>query len=155
MNLLKKIRNLIKKYLLPRRWLFVDDNRQPPLYLNRVFDVVKNYDEFVEYIETFGVPEVISFDHDLHMEHTLYFFENGGFREPPDPNNAIFTNKTGYDCAKWLLEYCDANNLNLKNIIVHSRNPLGQRNIYNLICNYQMKKYDKINCRIMSWKNLK
>jgi hypothetical protein len=132
----------------------VDDNRQPPLHLSRIFDTVKNYEEFVEYIESYGIPELISLDHDLHLEHTNYFFDNGGFLETPDPLYANFKFKTGYDCAKYLIDYCNKTGKNLNTIIVHSQNPKGQINIYNLVTNYQIERYNKINCRIMSWKNL-
>lgn len=154
MKLFRKLFILIKKYLLPRRWLFLDDIRQPPLHLDRIFDVVRNYDEFVEYIETYGVPEVISMDHDLHQEHSTYFWDNGGFREPPDPMYVNFKFKTGYDCAKWLIDYCEITGQKLNNVIVHSHNPKGKTNIYNLISDYQMREYKQINCRIMSWKNI-
>ena len=84
----KKIRRFFKRLLRrfePAKWLFLDDLRHPPLHLNRMFDVVRSYDDFVEYIETYGVPELISMDHDLDREHTLFFYDNGGFRNPPDP----------------------------------------------------------------------
>jgi hypothetical protein len=96
------VKRLFKRFIRifqSERWLFLDDTRRPPLYLSELFDVVRTYDEFVEYIETYGIPEVISLDHDLNMEHTNFFFENGGFRNPPDPKYEIFKFKTGYDCA--------------------------------------------------------
>lgn len=152
-----KLKRFLKRavaLLFPRKWLFLDDVRNPPRRLNRIFDVVRNYEEFVEYIETYGVPELISFDHDLHLEHTVYFFDNGGFVNPPDPRYVIFVNKTGYDCAVWLLDYCDRTGKDLKQVVVHSHNPFGQRNIFNLICNYQNIRYNNINCRILKWDNL-
>lgn len=152
MNVLRK---LIKKYFFPRRWLFLDDFREPPSHLKKVFDVVRNYDEFVDYIEWFGVPDVISFDHDLHPEHTIFFFDNGGFRNPPDPMFELFKNKTGYDCAEWLISYCKRTGQEFKYVIVHSHNPIGQKNIFNLICNYQKHKYKTINCKIIRWKHQK
>lgn len=154
MVLLKKAKTLIKKYILPRRWLFVDDNRNPPVHLSRIFDTVRSYDEFVDYIQTYGVPELISLDHDLHLEHTNYFFDNGGFLESPDPQYGNFKFKTGYDCAKWLIEYCDKTGKKLNMVTIHSQNPKGKNNIYELITNYQLEKYNKKNCTIMTWKNL-
>ena len=38
--------------------------------------VVKNYDEFTEYIEKNGIPDYISFEHDLAPEHTIDFVNN-------------------------------------------------------------------------------
>ena len=57
--------------------LFLDDIRIPKDAINLVpssfnkfywendWDIVKNYDEFVQYIEVNGVPKFVSFDHDL------------------------------------------------------------------------------------------
>ena len=57
--------------------LFLDDIRIPkdainliPTNFNRFYwendwDIVRNYDEFVLHIEMNGVPEFVSFDHDL------------------------------------------------------------------------------------------
>jgi len=154
----KKIRRFFKRLLRgfePAKWLFLDDLRHPPLHLNRMFDVVRSYDDFVEYIETYGVPELISMDHDLDREHTLFFYDNGGFRNPPDPKFENFKFKTGYDCALWLIEYCKGNNLELKKVIVHSHNPIGSKNIYEVISGYQLKINKTISCKIKSWKHQK
>jgi len=48
-----------------------------------------------------------------------------------------FTEKTGYHCAKWLIDYCMDNNEELpKEIIIHSMNPYGSRNIKSLFDTY-------------------
>lgn len=154
MWIIKRIKRFLKSFG-PERWLFLDDSREPPLHLNRLFDIVRSYDEFVEYIETYGVPVVISLDHDLHPEHTSFFFERGGFKNPPNPHNEIFKFKTGYDCAVWLVDYCEKNDKKLRHIFVHSHNPHGQRNIYNVIAEYQKKKYGTIKCKIIKWKHPK
>ena len=62
--------------------LFLDDIRVPfdcakymrpddlkYMYEDEQWDVVRTYDDFVGYIEHFGVPDLISFDHDLADEH--------------------------------------------------------------------------------------
>lgn len=151
LKILEKLKRYFKKYFLPTRWLFLDDIRNPPGHLIMVFDTVRSYDEFVEYIEFYGVPKLISFDHDLDREHTMFFFERGGFRNPPNPINEIFEKKTGYDCALWLIEYCESNKLELPYIIVHSRNPLGSENIYNLISGYRKKTGKEIKLKSMRW----
>jgi hypothetical protein len=46
--------------------LYLDDERTP--FDSRI-DVVRNFDGFVAYITTKGVPDLISFDHDLSSEH--------------------------------------------------------------------------------------
>lgn len=91
--------------------LFLDDCRIPP---TDGWTVVKSYDEFCFCIETHGLPKMISFDHDLADVHY-----NGDYS----------TEKTGYDCAKWLVEYCVDNNLKLPEFECHSMNPVGKRNI--------------------------
>lgn len=118
--------------------LYLDDIRTPK---TDCWEIVRTYDEFVKYIETNGVPDVISFDHDLAKEHTKYYFENGGHENPPNPLNQQFNEKTGYDAAKWLCEYCWTNGLPLPEWNVHSANPVGSDNIKFLLNNFQ-KKYN-------------
>lgn len=50
--------------------------------------------------------------------------------------------KTGFDCAKFLVEYCMENNLKLPEFYVHSMNPVGKDNIVNYLNNF--KKYYEI-----------
>lgn len=128
------------------RKLFLDDVRmpinaynlvteKPGLYTSDDWDIVRNYKEFVNYITTNGLPDLISFDHDLSLEHIKYFFNNGGHQNPPDPSDADFIEKTGYDCAKWLVNYVEDNNLKLPEYIVHSANPIGRKNIQTYLDN--------------------
>lgn len=111
------------------RKLFLDDTRQPP---DMTWDVVRNYQQFVEYITKQGVPDVISFDHDLAFEHYPLTESH------PDPETIlydIYTEKTGYDCAKWLVE----NGYEVKRWMVHSMNPVGARNIRFVLANVGME----------------
>lgn len=89
-------------------YLYLDDVRTVP----DGFVLVKNYEEFIEHINQNGLPELISFDHDLGEE------------------------KTGYDCAKWLVEYCLNNKQTLPKYNVHSQNPVGKENIEMLFINF-------------------
>lgn len=108
--------------------LWLDDVRPVP---DETWDRVKNYDEFVEYISKNGVPDLISFDHDLGMEHY-----DALFKEPVKHLlNEGFKDNTGYDCAKWLVR----NNYKIKDFKVHSFNPIGKNNILTLLSNW--KKY--------------
>ena len=75
---------------------------------------VKNYSEFTKWIETNGLPDKIAFDHDLGRVEDM----------------------TGYDCAKWLVDYCLDNDLDIPNWTVQSANPVGASNINNLLVNY-------------------
>jgi hypothetical protein len=71
-----------------------------------------------------GVLDIVSFDHDLADEH----YKNQDFNYEDEKSE-----KTGYHCAKWLIDYCLDNEKELpKRIIVHSMNPYGSRNIKSL-----------------------
>ena len=126
--------------------LFLDDMRQvrdacyyvsnPKVYWEDGWDIVRNYGEFVEYIEKNGLPDLISFDHDLadfHYEFKPEDYENMS----EDEMNMKFGSmeKTGLDCAKWLVDFCSSNELNIPDYFVHSANPLGKENIINYLEN--------------------
>ena len=116
--------------------LYLDDIRTPK---SDNWVIVRCYEDFVTTILTKGLPTEISFDHDLGEEHINYFFENGGHKNPPNPQNANFREKTGYDAAKWLCEYCWTNGLPLPKWNVHSANPVGSANISQMLKNYEKK----------------
>jgi hypothetical protein len=106
--------------------LFLDDIRLPidclafiksskidtQIYLNDTWAIVRSYDEFIAWIERHGLPDFISFDHDLGLSQ--------------DPN---LEKKNGLTCAKWLVNYCMDNDLIIPEYIVHSQNPVGKVNI--------------------------
>lgn len=130
--------------------LYLDDIRNPRdsfdrmkegVYVRNDWVIVRNYTEFCEEIksgfEKNKFPSLISFDHDLGQEHMNYYFENGGHENPPDPLQANFTEKTGYDCAKWLVDFCMDRNILLPKFKCHSHNPVGKENILGLLTNYQ------------------
>ena len=118
--------------------LFLDDIRDPrmvyyywtlPLYLTPDWTIVRNYDQFVNVINAKGMPELISFDHDLADVH--YPKTAGDMNKPISYDN--MTEKTGYHCAKWLIDYMIDNNItDLPEIYVHSQNPVGRENIKSL-----------------------
>ena len=72
---------------------------------------VKSYNEFVSYINS-HYPDIISFDHDLGEC------------------------KSGYDCAKYLIEFALDHNCKLPICKCHSMNPVGRDNILSLISSY-------------------
>lgn len=97
------------------RKLFLDDLRIPP---DDTWEVVRNYQEFIYWIETNGLPGIISFDHDLGED------------------------KSGFDGIKWLCEFIlnenekrnqskesELEKQDLPQIRVHSANPVGKENI--------------------------
>ena len=114
--------------------LYLDDFRDPrdsffylgkPIYNSSSWKVVRSYDEFVKYINTHGLPSIISFDHDLADEH----YETDNIDE--------YKEKTGYECAKWLVNYCIDNNTKLPEYLCHSQNPVGKKNIMTLLDNFK------------------
>lgn len=74
------------------------------------FVVVRTYYDFVNYIQTNGLPEFTSFDNDLGLE------ENGDLA----PN--------GYAAAKWLVYESGLDLTELK-FNVHSANPVAAQQI--------------------------
>ena len=92
---------------LKEEYLFIFDENEPC----GIF-WAKTQTEFEKYIKEHGLPDVISFDNDLGIG-----------------------NEEGYDCAKWLVEYCMNNNVSLPEWYVHSTNPVAKENIENLLIN--------------------
>ena len=118
--------------------LFLDDIRVPSdvtwIELPKVeWKIVRNYDEFVNIICSFGMPELISFDHDLSFEHYPQTKED--YSE--DIDYSKYSEKTGYDCAKWLISYCMDRGNSVPKYFVHSFNPIGKQNIINYIESYK------------------
>lgn len=115
--------------------LYLDDFRDPidsgyylgnPMYGNLQWEVVRNYDNFIKIITERGVPDVVSLDHDLADEHY-------DVQKPSDE----YQEKTGYHCAKWLIQYCIDNDKDLpQTILIHSMNPAGCLNIQSLFNTY-------------------
>ena len=121
--------------------LYLDDVRTPtetiPGY--HPWNVVRNYNEFAEWITKNGIPDLISFDHDLAQEHIDDYFKQlleEGFQHP---NYGQYKEKTGLDCARFAVDYCQQNNISLKTCSVHSHNPVGATNIQSFINGF--KKY--------------
>lgn len=122
--------------------LFLDDSRQPKdvkwLELPLVkWEVVKNFVEFVSTIKLRGIPTTVSFDHDLADEHYAEYTVAHdplliGERRIRYEN---FKEKTGYDCAKWLAEYCVQFNKPIPLYYIHTLNPIGRQNIFSVMEN--------------------
>lgn len=100
------------------RKLYLDDIRNPT---TKGWDIVRSYEEFVDYVTKNGVPDMVSFDHDLGVE-----------------EHQVET-KTGYDVAKWLCDYCYENGLPLPEWNVHSANPVGRDNIISVLKSFEKK----------------
>jgi hypothetical protein len=117
--------------------LFLDDVRNPDDVTWAAFPrdemifTVRNHAAFVKHVMISGVPGFVCFDHDLaddHYEAMLKENEN-------DPVKQLETivdygsEKTGYDCAKWLVDYCAEKKRKFPPYIVHSMNPAGKERI--------------------------
>lgn len=140
--------------------LFLDDERLPGDVTwvrlpNVPWQLVRNYDEFVETVLEHGLPEFVTFDHDLADAHYAAMLEENessgpfkfwmpGDEENPGMNLSFDygTEKTGYDCAKWLVEHCMDNGLKYPAYEVHSMNPVGAERIRSYIEN--AKKHTEI-----------
>lgn len=108
---------------LENDWLFFSPIDKP---YNVVW--VKSFKEFVNWIELNGLPEGICFDHDL-----------GDITELPSGillSTAFESEKSGYDCAKWLVEYCINKDLDVPLYNIQSANPVGKANIDGLLKSY-------------------
>ena len=96
---------------------------------------VKSYREFTSWITENGLPEAICFDHDLGMEVAVTARLKGMSKRKSRELKKL--EKTGYDCAKWLIDYCldrDDHPLPLYNI--QSANPVGKENIDGCLKHY-------------------
>ena len=132
--------------------LWLDDLRNPEerIWLDKLIEFgintsyyniiwVKTYREFVNWIKKYGLPDGICFDHDLADNHKLRSELDVTEWYDMTENSEY----TGYDCAKWLVEYCMDNGEELPKFYVHSANPVGADNIRGLLNNY----LNKINFR--------
>lgn len=121
--------------------LFLDDERLPKnvtwIVLPLVeWVIVRNYNEFVAHITKYGIPNRISFDHDLAKEH----YEEGRRHNFWEFNYDKVKEKTGFHCAKWLVDYCLDTGAKLPEWYTHSMNPVGCENINSLL--HSFKKYE-------------
>ena len=139
-------------------YLFLDDERSPGdvtwahMPRDKAYTVVRNYDEFVNTIVSFGVPEFVTFDHDLadhhyevmlkeveaHQNNSKFVFWMPGGDDEFEGMNLTFDygpEKTGYDCAKWLVDFCVDRGVQFPKYTVHSMNPVGSQRICGYIDN--------------------
>lgn len=101
---------------------------------------VKSFYEFINHIQTFGLPDVIWFDHDLGQE-AMNEAINKDFK---DFDYSKIEEKTGYDCVRWLIDYCEENNLPLPVYYFQTANPVGRENMQSLLENYDNHKRSQI-----------
>jgi len=112
--------------------LFLDDIRTIEMVYDKSevsnFDIVRTYDEFIQYIKSHGLPNFISFDNDLGLN------EKGEIT------------LDGLAAAKWLVYKSGMDLINLE-FKVHSANPVAADQIKGLLNNYiKHLKSEKKNC---------
>lgn len=122
--------------------IFLDDSRVPydvfrltinPLYeKNESWVLLEDYNEFVSHINKYGIPDLISFDHDLEQSHYLPINQN-------NINYRDMTVKCGYHCLEWLINYCQDKKTKLPEILIHSMNIEGKKNMIKLL---EMNSYN-------------
>ena len=119
--------------------LYLDDVRTPK---DADWEVVRSYDEFVAHIRLHGLEnyELMSLDHDLGDTAMNEYYTNVRDNYKIDYSN--ITEKTGLDCAKFLVAESMTKSIPLPQIYVHSANPIGSANIMGYVNNYFM------NCRL-------
>ena len=114
-------------------YLYLDDVRIPT---EGEWQVVKNYYEFIAHIKLNGLEnyEVISLDHDLGESAMQEYYTNTKPNFELDYNR--INEKTGMDCARFLVAESMTTNIPLPQIYVHSANPIGSANMMGYINNY-------------------
>ncbi len=114
-------------------YLYLDDVRIP---IEGDWQVVRNYEEFVNHINLNGLEnyEAISLDHDLGEGAMVEYYTNVKPNYELDYNR--IPEKTGMDCARFLVAEAMNKKVPLPTIYVHSANPIGAANIIGYINNY-------------------
>lgn len=99
--------------------IWIDDERKPSEYAKRSaewIETARDYDEAIELLSASIINDV--------ADETAVFFDHD-----------LGTGKTGYDVAKWIVE----NEVPIKFFNVHSMNPVGRKNIVELLTHYGYK----------------
>jgi hypothetical protein len=119
--------------------LFLDDVRDPAhcvgymhkrigsknvIYTEQDWAIVRSYQEFIDWLQAYGAPKFVSFDHDLAHEHyTELMLNNENY------DACKFTEKTGLHCAEALVAFCEHHGVPVPDYAVHSMNPVGAERI--------------------------
>ena len=105
--------------------IWLDDWRSPdvPDMYRETVAWVKDYESFVEQVKVFGdkIGQCkVYFDHDLGM------------------------GKSGYDCAKFLVEWCMEKGYDVPDYDIQSANPIGRKNIESVFETYWKVFFDNV-----------
>lgn len=114
--------------------IYLDDIRTP--IDSEFWTVVRDYKEFVAKVTEVGLGNIniISLDHDLGPT-AMKEWHNNVYRNY-SLNYDNIEEKTGYDCAKWLVERWMDGEPVVK-VVTHSANAIGSANIMGYINNYR------------------
>lgn len=94
--------------------------------------IMRTYDEFVKCIEYLGLPDVVSFDHDLAEEHIKHYFKVTQGTGIIEYGN--LTEKTGKHCAEYLVQEWESQGKPKQiKTFVHSANKWGGQNIKDIL----------------------
>ena len=96
---------------------------------------VKSYDEFTKWIIKNGLPSLICFDHDLGEDVAKSRVSKGMSKR--QARTLKRETLSGFDCTKWLIEFCLNHNVNPPEYKIQSANPVGAENIKGLIENFK------------------
>lgn len=136
--------------------LWLDDVRNPhennwlvfsPIPLDELTEViwVKSYNELVEHIIEWGVPDAVAFDHDLHFDHYGIKQEDWEEYYITEKDSSKYT---GFNAAYFLIKYCEIHKCPLPLWNCQSANIVGKENINSLLNNFK-KFQDESNNRIL------
>ena len=138
--------------------IYLDDVRTPTA---NDWIVIRNFDQFVKAVEKIGLEsiETISLDHDL-GDSAMWEYHNNVSRNY-SLNYDNIKEKTGYDCAKWLVQEFYKRNpdwptkgrdvkrakpFKFPTVYTHSANPIGSANIMGYINNFLMNEAQPQSC---------
>lgn len=113
--------------------IYLDDVRTP---VDSSWLVVRNYDEFVSKVSEIGLQNIdlISLDHDLGDSAMQEWYQNVYHNYELNYDN--ITERTGMDCAKWLVQQW-LNGEQVVDVVIHSANAIGSANMMGYINNYR------------------
>jgi hypothetical protein len=94
--------------------IYVDSKKTP---IDKDWTVVRSYHDFILLInQSFDFIKIVSLDYYL--------------------NDAVSPEKTGLDCVKYLIDYCDKNHKFLPRIFTHSRDITSAQEIVTSVNNH-------------------
>jgi hypothetical protein len=139
-----------------KKRIYLDDIRTPN---DENWIVVRNYEQFVKVVTDIGLEniEIISLDHDLGDTAIEEYFNN--VKPNYEINYSNILEKTGMDCAKWLVDYYlnkydtlegrvgkKSSGIIFPLVYTHSANPIGSANIMGYINNFLMNEGQSQSC---------